>query len=113
MNGVQSQACAEGGENVGWIEDGDWMEYSVNIPAPGRYVMEVRVACDTEGGAIQILENGVEVGRATVSDTGGWQDWATVSSTLNFTDSGPQTLRLKHLGGEGYLYNINWFQIHE
>ncbi len=53
MAGVQLEATTDagGGQNVGWIETGDWMAYnSINIPTTGAYTAEYRVASGASGG---------------------------------------------------------------
>src|SRR6476469_9482466 len=42
MSGVQAEACGEGGQNVGYISTGDWMDYNVNVPAAGTYQVNFR-----------------------------------------------------------------------
>jgi hypothetical protein len=32
MSGVQTEACSEGGQNVGWIDTNDWIVWNVNVP---------------------------------------------------------------------------------
>src|SRR5690606_40706442 len=47
MFGVQTENTSDtgGGQNVGWIDAGDWMAYaSVTIPTSGSYRVEYRVA---------------------------------------------------------------------
>ncbi len=37
MSGVQLEGCSDDGKglNLGWIDTGDWMEYSLNVPVAG------------------------------------------------------------------------------
>ncbi|ACS93545.1 glycoside hydrolase family 16 domain protein [Teredinibacter turnerae T7901] len=47
MSGVQTETTSDtgGGENVGWIDNGDWLAYNaITIPATGDYTLEYRVA---------------------------------------------------------------------
>ncbi|HAP61033.1 MAG TPA: endoglucanase, partial [Cytophagales bacterium] len=38
MSGVQTENCSEGGQNVGYIDAGDWMAFhDVSIPSAGTY----------------------------------------------------------------------------
>src|SRR6478735_2175035 len=37
MSGVTLDACSEGGKNVGSIQAGDWMKYTVSTPAACSY----------------------------------------------------------------------------
>ena len=42
--GVDIEACSEGGYCVGWTNAGEWLEYSVNVSAAGNYDIAVRCA---------------------------------------------------------------------
>ncbi len=115
MSGIRTQATLDvgGGENVGWVDNGDWMDYQgIDFPVSGVYLMRFRVATPNSIGAdIRILADGVEVGTATVSPTGGWQNWETISTVIIVPSSGIQTLRLEAVGGSGSLFNLNWLEI--
>ena len=77
QSGVQTEDCAEGGLNVGYIETGDWIMFrSVEFPA-GASRFSARVASATSGGTIEIRldsPNGTLAGALAVSGTGGWQN---------------------------------------
>ena len=40
MDGVQIEEDSLGTPNIGWINDGDWTQYYINVPAAGSYVYE-------------------------------------------------------------------------
>ena len=42
--GVDIESCTDagGGFNVGWLNPGEWMEYTVEVPAAGTYSLEAR-----------------------------------------------------------------------
>lgn len=50
---IETTSDAGGGCNVGWIESGEWLEYSINLPA-GAYRADVRVASMGGGGSYNI-----------------------------------------------------------
>lgn len=109
QSGIQTQSTDDDGNglNVGWIQNGDWVEYAVNVQTSGSYAVNFRVASAGSGGAITLLSNGSNVGSVSVSNTGGWQSWITVSTTVNL-NAGSQTLRMLFSGGNDYLLNYNW-----
>ena len=111
MSGIGKETTSDtgGGQNIGWIENGDWAEYAISLPFAGSYTINFRVATSTAGGTIEMVVGGSTVGIAAVTNTGGFQSWKTITATATFDTAGPQTLRLKFVGGAGYLYNINWF----
>ena len=109
QSGTQTEACSEGGLNVGWIDTGDWLVWDINIPANGSYIVEYRVASPNSNGRIQLEQaGGVPIfGTRSVPNTGNWQNWATVSHTVNF-NAGQQQIAIKALTGG---WNINWLKI--
>ena len=68
-----------GGFNVGWIVDGEWLQYAVDTEA-GTYDITARVA---SGGAavgdLRVLLDGAVLGTIDVGSTGGWQTYADLS----------------------------------
>jgi hypothetical protein len=111
MFGVQKETTTDtgGGQDVGYIDSGDWMEYSgVNVPAAGDYSVQYRVASQTAKGVIQFNFDGSSKGTLTLPTTGGWQTWATTSTTVSGLTAGTHTIRLAaNTGG----FNLNWFSI--
>jgi hypothetical protein len=112
MNGIQKESTSDtgGGQNIGYVNNGDWAEYSINVPVAGTYQVDFRVASETSGGTINMVVGASTIGSAAVTGTGGWQTWKTVTTTATFSTAGTRTLRLNFVGGGGYLYNINWFK---
>jgi hypothetical protein len=112
MSGIQKENTSDtgGGQNIGYIENGDWAQYTINIPVTGTYQVDFRVASGSSGGTINMVVGSSTIGSAAVTGTGGWQTWKTVSTTATFNTVGTQTLRLNFVGGSGYLYNVNWFK---
>jgi len=110
MHGVQSENTwdAGGGQNIGWIDNNDWMDYSINPSVTGSYTFNFRVASGATGAQFQIRKSdGSVLATVNVPATGGWQSWQTVSATVNLT-AGAQTIRLYSTTWNGW--NINWFE---
>ncbi|MBP1965355.1 DUF7402 domain-containing protein [Paenibacillus aceris] len=108
MNGIQTESSSEGGQNVGYIDAGDWMEYKVNVPADGTYSVKYRVAVNgSNTGQVQFVVNGVNKRTTSFPGTGGWQIWTTVSDTVTLA-AGTQTVRLQVSKGG---WNFNWFEL--
>jgi beta-glucanase (GH16 family) len=112
MLGVQLEATTDagGGQNVGWIDTGDWMAYnSINIPTTGQYTVEYRVASGASGGTLSLDLNGgaTVLGSVGIPATGGWQNWTTVSHTVNI-NAGTYNFGIYAAAGG---WNINWWRI--
>ena len=85
-DGVDLQACGEGGYNTGWTSNGEWLEYTVNVTSAGTYRMDARVS-SLSGGSFHIEFDGANVtgGTVAVPNTGGWQNWQTVSRNVTLS----------------------------
>jgi len=109
MNGVQEEGTQDGGpgENVGWIDAGDWMEYCVNVAASGSYNVGFRVASQSGGGQFQLRnEAGASLATVNVAATGGWQVWTTLNANVTLA-AGAQKIRIHAIAGG---FNLNWMQ---
>jgi len=106
--GIDIESCAEGGFNLGFIETGEWTEYTVEVTGPaGEYLLAARVATPNTGGAFRVESNGVDLtGRLAVPNTGGWQSWANLTKTV-VLGRGVQIIRfVREVGAD---FNLNWF----
>jgi hypothetical protein len=109
MSGVQTENTTDvgGGQNVGYIDTGDGMDYSVSIASAGSYPVNLRVA-SPNGGQLQIKNSaGTVLATVTVPNTGGYQNWQTVTATITLP-AGSQTLRI-YSSSNGW--NFNWWEI--
>lgn len=105
----------DGNYNVGWAESGEWLNYTVDIPVAGFYVLDARVACPTVYGNFHVEFNGVnKTGQIDVPSTGGWQDWTTVSKVVQLS-AGVQIMRvsLDQNSIYGSVGNFNWFRLRD
>lgn len=85
--GIQLAPYSQGGQCVGYIEQGDWVLYrNVNFKY-GIDRITVRAASATEGGDIDIRldrTDGPSIGMAAVDNTGGWQNWKDFEATVKY-----------------------------
>lgn len=112
MLGVRTEACSEGGLNVGYIHNGDWMRYSSVDFGTGATGFAARVSCNTTGGTLTFRidgTSGTQIGSYTVTSTGGWQNWTTVSGTASGVTGIHDLYVLATGSGTGYLFNLNHF----
>lgn len=113
MSGVQAEITADsqgGGQNVGWVDTNDWMAYNgINIPKSGNYIIKYRVASPNTGGKLSVdLNAGATLlGTVDIPNTGGWQNWVTVTQNV-YINAGTYNFGIFAQAGG---WNINWFQI--
>jgi beta-glucanase (GH16 family) len=112
MSGVQTESTTDagGGLNVGYIDTGDWMAYSnINFPTSGAYTIEYRVASLNGGGRLSADLNAgsIVLGAIDVPSTGGWQNWTTISHTVN-VNAGTYNFGVYAQSGG---WNLNWIRI--
>ena len=103
---VQTETCAEGGLDVGYISDGSYTEYA-NVNLTGVTSFAARVASPGGGSTITIhldSPTGTVIGTAAVPATGGWQTWTGVYCPLSGA-SGTHNVYLVYTSG----MNIEWF----
>jgi len=111
QEGIQLEATTDqgGGENIGYLDGGDYLDYYIDVAQTGIYTVEYRNASEmpsslkmqlvTEDGTIEELHT------TNMEATGGWQTWTTVSYEARLP-AGAHTLRL--LVEQGPV-NINYF----
>lgn len=74
--GVDVDQELDGSYYVGWIEAGEWLEYTVTVPETGEYAVTARASTHDESGArFRVDVDGTRVGSTAFGDTGGWRNW--------------------------------------
>ncbi len=111
-SGIETETCSEGGMDVGFIENGDYIKVKGVDFGTGAASFIARVASATSGGNIELRldsPTGTLVGTCAVSETGDWQTYSDKSCTVSGAE-GVHDLYLKFTGGSGYLFNFNWWK---
>ncbi|NBI30306.1 carbohydrate binding domain-containing protein [Chengkuizengella marina] len=111
------------GETVGFIEEGDWMQYVIDVKEAGDYNISYFAASERDDGKVTMLAKSgsvftqnLESGEYLESDsdhqtsiqvenTGGWQSYRSMNDTITL-DRGVQTIQI-------YAPNVNlhWFSL--
>jgi hypothetical protein len=111
QHGIGQQPCDDGTQQIAWIESGDYAGYS-GINLTGKNMFEARVAGASNGSRIEIRLGsslGTLIGSCEVPDTSGFHVWRTISCPIE-AQSGVHDVYLVFEGGEGFLFNVNWFK---
>jgi hypothetical protein len=99
---------SSGNYNIGWIVNGEWLSYDVNVAADGTYQALVRVATPNSGRRFHIEVDGNDAtGPVTIPWTGSFQTWVNVPVSLPLT-AGPHVLRFVADIGQ---FNLNYYEI--
>ncbi|MDW7691547.1 carbohydrate-binding protein [Flammeovirgaceae bacterium SG7u.111] len=106
---IEETSDIGGGQNIGYTSAGDYLDYKIIVKDSGEYKIEARIACYSNGGQLEIqqLDTGGQIINSStlpIPVTGGWQNWQTVSASINL-NKGIGTLRALILQPE---FNINW-----
>ena len=107
QSGVLTENCSDinGGLNVGWIDNGDWMEYPIrNITDSVYFSVAFRLSSPNSTGILSVYLDEEIIGELPVPRTGSWQSWRTVIDTLGI-DSGNHMLKIFAQSGG---FNINY-----
>lgn len=112
---IQNCSDTDGGYNVGWIQSGEYLEYTVDVE-PGKYTVRARMASRYDNRTVRIL-----IGDGTTftelceidcpNESSDWQDWKTAELTgviIPEEQSGEgRVLRVEMLDSS---FNVNWFE---
>ncbi len=97
--GPRTAACSEGGQCLGWIEEGAWVKYDGVDFGNHSESVEIHAASPTGGGRIELrldAPDGELLGTCAVTDTGDWQAWDSFHAAIKPT-SGVKTVCLVFL----------------
>jgi endoglucanase len=105
-DGVDIQSGKDG-YYVSNIEDGEWLQYTVNVAKTGNYNIQFQTASDSADGQIGVTI-GVEKmkGSAIVKNTGGFQNWQWTLPQSVTLKKGTQQLRVNVVNGGFNLKSI-------
>ena len=109
-----------GGQNIGYLDSADYVDYIINVTKTGLYNLSYRVASDgsqdyANGGTIKLLlmEDSVSEELHVISfpATNGWQDWVTFNNFPKiYLESGDKNIRLLFTKTP---FNLNWILFEE
>lgn len=110
---IEETEDSGGGSNLGYIDNGDYLEYMVNVTEASNYEVNYRVASESNGGSLSLkyfdeVGTAKSISQVSFEATGGWQTWKTAKGTGAFLEKGIYTFRLLATSS---LFNINWFEL--
>lgn len=102
---IEVTADTNGEYNLGWTEAGEWTKYSVQVSTTGTYTLNARVASLLSDKSFRVELDGTTIATVTIPNTGGWQQWQTVSIPTITLTAGAHTIRVYNIT-DGF--NLNW-----
>lgn len=114
-DGVDIQACSDtplsNGYNIGWTEDGEWMEYTIQVDSTAAYRLDIRSASGASGSEVRLEIDGVSITPViSLPGTSGWQTWRTTQVPAVMLEEGVHKLRFVFDRGGS---NLNYFMFSE
>jgi len=107
---IQATGDVDGDFNIGWTQEGEWLEYDVELGA-GTYTLLSRVASARgNGAAFTVSLNGEIMAMDSVPSTGGWQVYET-HELGQITISHPDTYQIR-VDITGRQVNLNWLEFY-
>ncbi len=111
-DGVDIERCSDpysNGYDVGWIESGEFLNYTVNVVEAGDYSLTGRVASAASGGKLLFRIDGRIINTyIDVPQTGGWQTWQAVNCGTVSLTAGMHVLNCTFFFGG---FNVSGFEL--
>ncbi|WP_339242822.1 carbohydrate binding domain-containing protein [Paenibacillus sp. FSL R5-0517] len=112
MQGLQLEDSVEGGKHVSYMDQGDLLQYKIDVAQEGEYVLSARMASGKSDSEVRFSiqdEQGTIVAQSEVNlgDTGGWQTYKTVY----FPGFNLAADKSYYVNFEGANYNTRWVDI--
>ncbi|MBK9150917.1 MAG: carbohydrate-binding protein [Saprospiraceae bacterium] len=108
MYGVVVENLGGGNYNLGYINQGDWMEYGVVVSETSAFVLDYRVSSAPGGGQISFRDQNHNIlDVLNIPSTGWWGNYTTLTSRPFVLKPGAYIIRL--LASQGG-FNIDWLE---
>ena len=107
---IEATTDVDGGYQIGYSGDGEWLEYTVNVAATGSYSVDARVA-SANAMQFHLYVDGADVATVDAPATGtGWTTWTTVRKSGISLTAGQHVLRFA-FSSPGFC--LNWLRFTE
>lgn len=109
QEGVRAEDNASGGQNIGFIENGDWIMFRKVDFEDGAKSIKLNISGNTAGIELYLDRmDGTPAARISFAGTSGFSDYQELEYNIP-TITGTHSLYLKFTGGDGYLLNADSF----
>ena len=102
---VANDATGGGAYAVSHFQTGEWLAYTVNVTAAGKYDLAIRAANNGNPGAFHLELNGARITDSiAVPKTGGWNQYAWIGASGIVLPAGQHQLKLV---SDAQYFNVN------
>jgi|GEM_PF-317965 len=108
QSGIQIEDCPDGGQNIGFVESGDYLQFKRIDFEDGAKSFTARVSGNAAAMELYVDSMSTPVATCQFAGTSGFSEYTDVSFNIPAI-TGVHNLYIKFTGGEGYLLNMNWF----
>jgi hypothetical protein len=109
-DGVDIELCSDSlsnGYDVGWIESGEFLTFTVTVVESGVYDIGIRVAANAPGGLTRLMFDGFFADNfLNIPITGGWQLWQNIPAGQVQLTAGIHTFSAYLFSN---VFNVNCF----
>lgn len=114
---VDIEANPAGGYNIGWIRDGEWLDYTVTFPVDGQWTLKLYTAAPLTGRWVKVYLDGILIDTITIDATGDYETfaWNTDTGSILIGTVGSAVVRLEFGGsgsGDNEHMNIGAFDLY-
>lgn len=111
-DGVDIESCSDqitNGYSVGWIENDEWIVYTIDVDSSAAYSCEIRYAANSSNGKFHLELNGVAISPVqSLPTTGGWATWQSYHFDDVILPAGQNHLKF-YFDNSGF--NLNYFTL--
>ncbi|MBO4805784.1 MAG: family 43 glycosylhydrolase [Paludibacteraceae bacterium] len=107
--GVDIDGNDESGYVLGWTQEGEWVDYTIDVKEADAYVFSARVASGLDGSAFQLHLDGKAISSViNVPNTGDFGNYTNIKGTTSQLTAGKHTLRISIEGSYVNLDKISF-----
>jgi aryl-phospho-beta-D-glucosidase BglC (GH1 family) len=93
---IYEDSIQKGSFYVGHTEDGEWLQYTIDVQEAGRYDLKIAVSPGDRESAFSVGTDSVQEQKTIrISSTGGNENWEPVIAKNLFLKKGPNPLRIR------------------
>lgn len=110
-DGVDIEACTDkvtNGFQVSYIEEGEWLQFTVDVKKPSNFTVDIRYSSEKAGGKLYLEQDGTKISETTeLPVTGGETLWKTLTLKNVTLKQGINKIRVHFDGGD---FNLNYLE---